>query len=332
MKAIPTVFMGSDPIALPLLEALLAMADMLRLVGIWTQPDKPRGRGLHCEANIVKSWALDHHLEVHQPSKIQSADLDWLRQRQIELILVMAYGHILPEDLLRLPKYPPLNFHASLLPVLRGASPIQAAIAEGLAETGVTLMQIVRKLDAGPILAQRAVPLTPTDHAPALAEKLARACASLVEQDLPRFLRGELMPTPQDDSRATYTRLLEKEDALLDFRRSARILANRSRALCPWPGTAFRWEDDMIKSDRVSASDEQVSASPGTVLEDPCGKTLRVACAEGVLAFHTLQRPGGKMLSSADFLRGYPIPPGTQLALVEMKPLTDHKPFSRTRK
>jgi methionyl-tRNA formyltransferase len=158
-----TVFMGSDPIALPLLDALaVAHAGDIELVGIYTQPDRPSGRGMKLQANEIKQWALEHSLPIRQPEKLGQEDVDWLQEQRCDLLLVMAYGHILRQKLLDVPRLPPLNFHASLRPAA-GASPIETAIATGETRTGVTLMRIVRELDAGPMLDREVVEIAPED-------------------------------------------------------------------------------------------------------------------------------------------------------------------------
>ncbi|MDX2111669.1 MAG: methionyl-tRNA formyltransferase [Verrucomicrobiota bacterium] len=336
MAAIRTAFFGSDEIALPLLETLRStLQERVELVGIWTQPDKARGRGMKFEPNGIKLWAESRGLDIHQPEKIGTADHEWLKARGVELILVMAYGHILKNDLLALTQFPVLNFHASLLPQYRGASPINAAIAAGEVWSGVSLMQIVRKLDAGAVYGQELVPIEADDTAVALAGKLAQACVPLAVRVLPGILDGSTVAVPQDETKVSFTRLLAREDALLDFHAPAQELVNRVRALHPWPGAAAKLGEVLIKFGEVGLATRTDSATasppiPGTVLESSPQVGLRLATGTGgALAIHSLQRPGGKMLAVKEFLRGYKIAEGSVFSSTPMKPLVQSTPFPR---
>ncbi len=313
--------MGSDPIVLPLLESLLRdHADTISLVGLYTQPDRRQGRGMKLHENPVKSWALAHGIPVRQPDKPGEEDVQWLRDAGCELLLVMAYGHLLRDALLNVPRLPPLNFHASLLPELRGASPIETAIATGRRQTGVTLMRIVRRMDAGAAMDRELVDIAPDDCRESLAAKLASACVPLFARALPALLAGEPRFVEQDESRATYCRILEKEDSNLDFAASAKELHERSRAFRIWPGTAFDYAGQRIRVGNSSYDEAPTPHAPGTVLES--GKdALSVATGRGTFVIHFLQRPGGKMLPAADFLRGMPIAPGSVLESRPMKAL-----------
>jgi methionyl-tRNA formyltransferase len=328
MARLKTVFMGSDPIVLPLLECLHARhADTLELVGVVAQPDRPHGRGLKMCENPVKAWAAAHGIATRQPEKPGAAEVEWLREVGCDLLLVMAYGHILSDALLAAPRLPPLNFHASLLPELRGASPIETAIATGRAETGVTLMRIVKRMDAGDILDVEKVPIAQKDTRASLAEKLAAACVPLVERALVGIHEGRFDFHPQDDSRATYCRILTKDDAALDFRSPAQELHDRCRALHIWPGTVFDLGGQRIRvgSAEVIPSQE-AAAAPGVVVGN--AGSLDVATGRGILRIRSLQRPGGKMLPAADFLRGMPIAVGTSID----SPVLASPPLERAKK
>ena len=319
MTRIRTVFMGSDPIVLPLLERLATQhADAVELVGVYAQPDRPHGRGMKLAENPVKEWARLHNIPTRQPEKPGAEDTAWLRDAGCELLLVMAYGHMLKDDLLAVPKLPPLNFHGSLLPELRGASPIDTALATGRTETGVTLMKIVKKMDSGDMLDVEKVAIQPDDNRASLTAKLAAACVPLVDRLVPKLLAGDLVWTPQNESKATYCRILEKEDSNLDFNATAAELHNRARGLHLWPGSAFDWNGQRIKAGRTALGGA-TNAAPGTVVAT--GASLDVATGGGVLKFLMLQRPGGKMIPAADFMRGLPIPVGTVLECRPMKPL-----------
>jgi methionyl-tRNA formyltransferase len=311
--------MGSDPIVLPLLERLATQhADAVELVGAYAQPDRPHGRGMKLVENPVKEWARLHNIPTRQPDKPGADDTAWLREAGCELLLVMAYGHMLKDDLLSVPKLPPLNFHGSLLPELRGASPIDTAIATGRAETGVTLMKIVKKMDSGDMLDVEKVPILPEDNRASLTSKLAAACVPLVDRLIPKLISGNLGWTPQDETKVSYCRILEKDDSNLDFHASACELHNRARGLHLWPGSAFDWSGQRIKVGKTALGGA-TGAAPGTVVG--AGTSLDVATGDGILKLLMLQRPGGKMLPAADFLRGLPIPVGAVLESRPMKPL-----------
>jgi methionyl-tRNA formyltransferase len=320
MAKLKTVFMGSDPIVLPLLECLAARhADEIELVGVFAQPDRPHGRGMKLQENPVKEWARLRNIPTRQPEKPNDDDIAWLKETGCELLLVMAYGHMLKDAFLNVPRLAPLNFHASLLPGLRGASPIDTAIATGRAETGVTLMRIVKKMDAGDALDVEKVTIAPEDNRASLTVKLAAACAPLVDRLIPRLASGDLKWTPQDEAKATYCRILEKDDSNMDFAASAKELHNRARGLHLWPGSAFDYAGQRIKVGETSLGAADCGAAPGTVVGN--SGSLDVATGDGVLRLLKMQRPGGKMLSAADFLRGMPIAVGTVLESRPMKPL-----------
>ena len=324
--------MGSDPIALPMLEALcLTRPAGAEVEMVFTQPDRRTGRGMHLQANAIKSWALGKGIEVVQPAKCGTAEAQLLRERRIELVLVMAYGQILPKPLLEATPYPVLNVHASLLPRLRGASPIHTALALGLKETGVSLMEIIPQLDAGPVGAVEAVAIEDTDTTAVLMEKLARATVELVGKGLQRLRAGALQFTEQDAEKVTYCRIIEKSDNHLDFTFPAESLHNRIRAFQPWPGTAFPFDGLEIRI--LEARTGEAGADkpdPGTI--DTDGQSLRIACGKGWLHPLVLQRPGGKPLPVADFLRGFPLPQGTRLQSRPMREIEADRPFPYKRK
>lgn len=321
------VFMGSDPIALPALEWLRgAGASRAELVGVFTQPDRPSGRGQRLTSNGVKLWALERSLPVFQPEKLIAAAKADLAALRPDAVLVMAYGHILRQDWLDLPPCGVWNLHASILPALRGASPIQGAIVSGATESGVSLMRMVLRLDAGPVLDIERVPIAPQDTAADLERALARACVPLMARGLEAMLEPSPPLREQDDGAATFTRRLRKEDGRLDFAAPAALLARRVNGLYPWPGTFFELAGETIKTGLASASAEAAGAAPGTVL-DGASDALRVATGAGVLHLLRLQRPGGRMLEAAEFLRGRPIASGTVLASAPMPELIAPAPF-----
>ena len=254
--------------------------------------------------------------------------MEWLRQIGCDLILVMAYGQILKRELLDIPALGTLNLHASLLPSYRGPSPIEAAIASGDETTGVTLMRIIPAVDAGPVVGAETVAISQADTATAVRENIGTATIQLMRRCLPDILAGRADFKPQDDGRATHTRLLSKEDSGLDFTAPARELSNRIRALQPWPGSSFDFNGVKIKIGRAQYLEISKNESPGKVIGES-GGALAVATGKGVLLLQELQRPGGRMLKAPEFLRGFPIPEESVLLGGPMRPLSAPEPFQR---
>ena len=310
------VFLGSDAIALPLLNWFEAEGRALALVAaVFTQPDRAVGRGQKIQANAIKTWALARGLLLFQPEKLTEIERADLAAVGADVGLVMAYGHILRDDFIGTLRLGMLNLHTSVLPKYRGASPIQTAIASGDAATGVTLMRIVRRLDAGPVADIETVSIGALDTAAEIEARLGRACVPLLARALPRLAAGTLAFTPQDDAAATYCRKLTKEDGGLDFAASARVLAARINGLFPWPGCAVEIGGQLVKlglADVASTGTGAARAAPGSVL-GVAAEGLLVQANDGVLRLRRLQRPGGKMLAAAEFLRGFPVPAGMQL-------------------
>lgn len=307
---------------MPLLEWLAAEgAEVAQVAAVFTQPDRPVGRGQKVQPNAIKTWALTRGLPVQQPDKLTDDVRGQLAALRADLGLVMAYGHILRDEFIQTPRLGMLNLHTSLLPKYRGASPIQTAVAAGERETGVTLMRIVRRLDAGPIADVERVAIDVLDTAAEVEMKLARACVPLLQRALPRLAAGALNLTEQDDAAATYCRKLGKDDGTLDFSAPAGTLAARVNGLFPWPACTIEIGGQPVKLGLADAmagtADRRV---PGEVIgADEHG--LLVACATGVLRLRKLQRPGGRMLPAPEFLRGFAVPVGTQLASRPMSAL-----------
>jgi len=318
------VFFGSDAIALPLLDQLAGEGSALaQVVAVFTQPDRPAGRGQKTEPNAIKRWAFARNLPVFQPEKPDEAARTQLATLAADVGLVMAYGHLLRDDFIATPRLGLLNLHTSLLPKYRGASPIQTAIACGERETGVTLMRIVRKLDAGPMADAERVPIHARDTATDIEAKLAAACWPLVARVLSNLHDGNVAFTPQDETQATYCRRLTKEDGVLDFAAPAAVLAARINGLFPWPGCVVEISGQPIK---LGLADFETAFAPGgagTVLGAEA-ESLRMATGQGVLRLLRLQRPGGKMLPAPEFLRGFPVVTGTVIISRPMRPLLEH--------
>lgn len=302
------VFMGSDPIALPLLNWLREEGgEIVEFLAIYTQPDRPVGRGQRVTANAIKRWAIEHGIPVRQPAKLTREEREKLALDQPDLALVMAYGHILRDAFIETPKLGTLNLHASILPKLRGASPIQSAIAGGGQETGVSLMQIVRELDAGPVADVERVPIEAHDTALDIEQKLANACVPLVARNLEAIAAGGLDFVAQDSAQATFCRRLVKADGVLDFSRPASEIAARINGLFPWPSCRIELEGQIIKLGLAEVVEGE--GEPGKVLEGEFGQ-LEVGTGGGRVRLLKLQRPGAKMLAMEEFLRGFPISEG----------------------
>lgn len=305
------VFAGTPDFAAVALEALLAADHDVSLV--LTQPDRPAGRGMTLQASPVKQLALKHGLTLHQPSSLKSEEA---RQPIIEarpdVMVVAAYGLILPQAALDIPRLGCLNIHASLLPRWRGAAPIQRALLAGDAETGVTIMRMEAGLDTGPMLLKESLPIAATDTAGSLHDRLAALGARLIVEALPRLEQGELPGDIQPEEGVIYATKLEKAEAALDWRRPALLLDRAVRAFNPFPGATARMDDQNIKIWRVAAVPG--TGEPGTVLAAGA-EGIVVACGEGALRLLELQKAGGKRLPAADFLRGFALKPGQRFDL-----------------
>lgn len=299
--------MGTPSYAVPVLEALLGAGH--RVAGVYTQPDRPAGRGLRPEAPPVKRYALERGLAVFQPQSLRSPGaLEELRALAPRAIVVAAYGKFLPPEVLRLPPLGCLNLHPSLLPRHRGPSPVQAAILEGDEVTGVSIILLDEGMDTGPILAQVEEPIRDTDTAATLTERLFNIGARLMVETLERWDRGLLSPTPQDHARATVTRRIAKEDGEMDFSRPAVYLWRMVRAYQPWPGAYTRWEGRLLKVLEALPLEAQGEAPPGTVVALPRGSPapVGVVAGRGVLALLRLHLEGRRPLPAEEFLRGHP--------------------------
>jgi len=329
------VFLGSDPIALPLLEWLAGGGRACAtIVGVFTQPDRPAGRGQQILPNAIKQWAQARNLPVFQPERLTAIERGQLAALQPDVALVMAYGHILRDDFIVTPRLGMLNLHTSLLPRFRGASPIQTAVAVGEKSSGVSLMRIVRELDAGPVADVERVGIGVGDTALEVEAKLGAACVPLLARALSRLADGTLPFSDQDHAAATYCRKLTKADGTLDFSRPAAELAARINGLFPWPSCSVVIAGQPVKFGRADflseapANPVTTDDSPGTTFgADATG--LLIGTGQGVLRVQRLQRPGGRMLPAADFLRGFPIAAGTLLPSQPMPALVAREPFRR---
>jgi len=300
------VFAGTPDFAAAALEALLAAGHVVPLV--LTQPDRQAGRGMAMQASPVKQLALQHGLSVHQPLNLKSGEArQAIVDARPDAMVVAAYGLILPQAVLDIPRLGCINIHASLLPRWRGAAPIQRAILAGDAETGVSIMRMEAGLDTGPMLLRQGLPIMDTDTAGSLHDKLAALGARLIVEALPRLERGELTGDIQPSEGVIYATKLEKAEAGLDWRLSAVQLDRAVRAFNPFPGAAAKLRGQAIKV--WTAYPCYGKGEPGMVLESGKNGVL-VACGEGALRLAELQKAGGKRLPAKDFLSGFDIRPG----------------------
>ena len=308
------IFMGTPEFAVPTLARLIEDGHEVRAA--FTQPDKPAGRGKHLQAPPVKLFALERGIPVHQPARIKTNEEVRAAFETIapDACVVAAYGKILPEWLLGIPRLGCINVHASLLPKYRGAAPINWAIANGETVTGVTIMQMDAGMDTGPMLASRAIAIGDEETAPQLSSRLAQVGAEVLSETLPAVERRQIAPTPQDEREATYAPILKREDGLVDWRMSAREIANRMRAFQPWPGTYTTFRGARLTFWRArEVENKSESAEPGTITGiDNSG--IIVACAGSTsLRVEELQTEGKRRMSARDFVNGMRVSAGDRI-------------------
>lgn len=309
MAGLRVVFMGTPEFACPTLQKLIERRE--ELVAVVTQPDRPKGRGQQVLPPPVKVLAERYGIPVFQPLKVRAPEfIEVMRELNPDLIVVVAFGQILPRALLAIPRHGCINVHASLLPAYRGAAPLNWCIINGETETGVTTMLMDVGLDTGDMLVKKPTPIDAEEDTQALHDRLAALGAEALAETLDLLVTGRLVPEKQVDDLSCYAPMLKKEDGLIDWSRPAQAIKNLVRGMTPWPG-AFTWLDARtLKIYRVTVA--AGSGAPGTVLSaDRSG--LEVACGEGSLLIEELQLEGKKRLSAREFLAGYKIAPGTIL-------------------
>lgn len=301
------LFMGTPDFAVPSLEALAAAGH--QLVGAFSQPDKPKNRGMKLQPTPVKVCAQGLGVPVFQPAKLRDGTaLETIRQLDPELIVVAAYGRILPQEILDYPKFGCINVHSSLLPKYRGAAPIHWAILNGDQETGVTIMHMALALDAGDIIAQRATPIDPNETVEELHDRLAQLGAQLLVDTVAEIAAGTAGRIPQAEDQVTLAPMLSRALSPMDFTRPARALHDQVRGLIPWPAAVTELGGVRCKILATTVLDETTGKAPGSVIAAD-KKGLKLACGGGtVLRIDRLQADGGKRLAAADYLRGHPIP------------------------
>lgn len=305
------IFFGSPAFAVPSLDAAHALADV---AGVVCQPDKPAGRGLTLTPPAVKVRATELGLPVVQPTKLRTGELGaWVRAQAADVALVVAYGRILPKDVLDGPRLGCVNVHASLLPAYRGAAPITWAVVGGEAETGVTLMKLDEGLDTGPTFARATTPIGPDETAGELSERLAALGAETVRAWLPRYLAGDCTLVPQDDARATLARMLDKDDGRIDWARPARAVHDHVRGMRPWPGAFTTARGKLLKVlvTRVIAGAAS-GAEPGQVVVADKSRVL-VACSEQTIELAQVQPEGKRAVSGAEWVMGRGVAEGDVL-------------------
>jgi methionyl-tRNA formyltransferase len=299
------IFAGTPEFALPVLQVLLDGSH--ELVAVYTRPDRPSGRGQRLTESPVKRLASRFAIPVCQPGTLRDRDaqaaVDAFRA---DLMIVVAYGLILPPAVLTMPRLGCINVHASLLPRWRGAAPIQRAILAGDRETGVCLMQMEAGLDTGPVLASAACPIEPDDTGGRLHDRLSVMGAQLLKENLDRYARGELDPREQDDSQASYADKLEKAEAMIDWTMSAEQIARQVRAFNPWPVAETRYSGRQLRIWEARPVSISTQHPPGMVLG--AGKSgIDVACGVGALRILSVQLAGARQVSSIDFINAHPL-------------------------
>ena len=305
------LFFGSPAFAVPSLSALHGIAEV---VGVVCQPDRPAGRGLELAAPPVKVRALDLGLPVVQPTKLRTGEFGaWVREQRVDVALVVAYGRILPADVLAGPRLGCVNVHASLLPRYRGAAPIAWAVVNGETETGITLMKLDEGMDTGPTFARAATPIGPDETAGELSERLAAMGAQAVTQHLPRYVAGACTLTEQDHGAATAARPLEKSDGRIDWSKSAPKVHDHVRGMSPWPGahTSLRGRNLKVVATRVVERTGSRGAAGTAVMVDK--SRVVVACGEGVVELVTVKPEGKRAMAASEWAQGRGIGEGDVL-------------------
>jgi len=310
--------MGTPALAAHILERLIAASGAsFRVAGVVTRPDQPRGRRLKMEPSEVGAVAVQHRIPTLKPVKIRTPEfLAELNAFEPDLLVVAAYGRILPQAILDAPKIAPMNVHASLLPKYRGAAPIEAAILAGESETGVTIMRIIEQMDAGPTYLRRAIPIAPDDTQGTLKEKLGQLGAQAMLEAIELLIRGELKETPQDEAAATYTSPIEKKDAVIDWSNPASVIERMTRAYDPWPVARTTLDGEEVLVWRAAVENEGAGTGgdvPGTIVSVKPNPIVQ--CGIGRLQLIEVQAPGRKRMQAADFFRGKRIDIGTRLGI-----------------
>ncbi len=306
------VFMGTPEFAVPSLEKLVQ--DGYEVVCVVTQPDRPKGRGRKLKPPPVKEVALRYEIPVVQPERLSEKEfLNILVQKEPELIVVVAYGQILPKSILEIPKFGAINVHPSLLPKYRGAAPIQWTIMNDEPVTGVTIIKMTEKMDAGPILLQKEVSILPDETAGSLHDRLARLGADLLLEAIDKILSGSIKEVPQDETKATYAPKIDKSLSKIDWNRSAKDISAKIRALDPWPGAVSTVKDRELKLFSSSVIDSSYKGVPGRIYSVE-NEGVVIEGGEGLVLVREVQAPGRKRLKAKEFLKGFPLKEGDRFS------------------
>ena len=305
------VFMGTPDFAIPSL-AMLAASDN-NILGVVTQPDRPRGRGKKLHSPPVKTLAQQNGLPVIQSVSVKENNfIHWLKGQNPDFIVVVAFGQILPPKILRLPHHGCINLHASLLPAYRGAAPINWALINGEETTGVTTILMNEWIDTGDILLKKEIEIEKTDDALSLSHRLSTLGAKLLLETIRQLKKGALSSTPQDHSKASYAPALKKEDGNIEWKMEAQAIHNRIRGTVPWPGTATNLDNKLLKIFKSKVIEEDNQEPPGKISQmSPEG--IKVATGKCYLLLTEVQLQDRKRMKAAEFVRGHPIPIGTML-------------------
>lgn len=307
------VFMGTPDFAVPTLNKLYESEH--EIAAVFTQPDKPKGRGYKLAPPPVKVLALEHGTPVYQPESLKKQPEMWdvLKEIAPDVIVVAAYGKILPKQVLDIPKYHCVNVHGSLLPKYRGAAPIQWSVLNGDDETGITTMLMGEGLDTGDILLQRSTPIGENETAAELFDRLAEIGADLLIETLEKLEKGEITPVKQDEELATYASILTKDMCMIDFNKPVKEVHKKICGLSDWPCAVTTLDGKRLKVFRSQiVKDKMPGQQAGTVVDT---KQFCVCCADGVIKLTEVQAEGSKRMRSEDYLRGKPITPGTILGV-----------------
>lgn len=303
------VFMGTPEFAVPSLKALCENG--YNVVGVFTQPDRPKGRGNKLAASPVKEYALQQGIAVYQPERIRRDGVEDLRALAPDLCVTAAFGQILSQEILDIPPMGNINVHASLLPRHRGSAPINWAILQGDAQAGVTTMMMDKGIDTGDMLLKSATDVLPGETAGELTLRLSEMGARLLLDTLRSLEAGTLERIPQDESLMTYDPMLDKSMGVIDWSMAAKDVVNRVHGLNPWPGCSTAWQGGRLKILRAAVREGAGQAGEVIVSDPKAG--LIVACGTGAVEIVQLQAPGGKLMNAKDYLRGHPVAVGTVL-------------------
>jgi len=303
LKSLKIIFAGTPDFAVPALAALIEIGHDVALV--LTQPDRPSGRGMKLKASPVKELALQNQIEVFQPETLNDLDAQsYIEAVKADVMIVAAYGLIIPTNVLQMPRLGCYNIHASLLPRWRGAAPIHRSLLAGDAETGVTIMEVVPALDAGAMILKGVLTIGARDTSQSLHDELAKIGADLMVVAMKQLAeKGSLPATPQDESLVTYAAKLQKSEASIDWSQSADLISRQVRAFNPFPVAHAMLGGEVCRIWMATAVGSAVNETPGKVLD--VGATIQVACGEGVLSIEELQSPGEKRLKARDFVNGH---------------------------